>query len=86
MSSASSRGRQFTVYNEEQILNECIKANYIDCRINAYPILLDSDIVAGIQAPNIIFIDIDLSPQDIQQSNCKDSLSELMNPHIFYYP
>jgi hypothetical protein len=27
MSTSLSQGRQFTVYNEEQILNECIKAN-----------------------------------------------------------
>ena len=43
MSTSLSQGRQFTVYNEEQILNECIKANFIDCRLNAYPVLSDDD-------------------------------------------
>ena len=45
MSTSLSQGRQFTVYNEEQILNECIKANFIDCRLNAYPVLSDDDMV-----------------------------------------
>jgi hypothetical protein len=76
MSTALSQIKQFTVYNEEQILDECIKTNFIDCRLNAYPVLLDDDIVAGIQAPNIIFIDIDLT-QSLQRSNCEHSSSEL---------
>jgi hypothetical protein len=59
MSTSLSNGRQFIVYNQEQILNECIKANFIDCRINAYPVQMDSGLL---QAPNIIFIDIDLIP------------------------
>jgi len=78
MSTALSQGKQFTVCNEEQILAECIKANFIDCRLNAYPVLLDDDRVAGIQAPNIIFIDIDLT-QDLQRNNCEHSSSELNN-------
>ena len=57
ISTAFSNGRQFTIYNREQILEECIKANFVDCRINAYPVLGGSNI----QAPNIIFIDLDLS-------------------------
>jgi hypothetical protein len=61
MSTALSQGRQFIIYNEEQIISECIKANFIDCRLNAYPILLNDDIAAAMQVPNIIFIDIDLS-------------------------
>ncbi len=58
MASGFSDGRQFTVYNEEQILNECIRANFMDCRINAYPVLADSTI--PIRAPNLLFIDLDL--------------------------
>jgi hypothetical protein len=57
MSTSLSNGRQFIVYNQKQILNECIKANFIDCRINAYPVQMDFGLP---QAPNIIFIDIDL--------------------------
>ena len=60
MSTALSQGRQFTVYNEEQILNECIKANFVDCRINAYPVPSEDEQAQIIQAPIIIFIDIDI--------------------------
>jgi hypothetical protein len=59
MSTSLSNGRQFIVYNQKQILTECVKANFIDCRINAYPVQTDSGLL---QAPNIIFIDIDLNP------------------------
>jgi hypothetical protein len=70
MSTALSQGRQFIVYSEAQILNECEKAGYIDCRLNAYPINTiseelqydDLDIFSA-QAPNIIFVDIDLSKE-----------------------
>jgi hypothetical protein len=58
MSTAFSNNLQFTIYTLDQILNECIKANFLDCRINAYPVLADSTI--PIQTPNIIFIDLDL--------------------------
>ncbi len=72
MSTSLSQGRQFTVNSEEQILNECIKANFIDCRLNAYPVLSDSDRAAAIHAPNIVFIDIDL-----HDGNYEYSLSKL---------
>jgi hypothetical protein len=68
MSTSLSQGRQFTIYYEEQILNECIKADFTDCRLNAYPMLLDDDMAAAIQAPNLIFIDIDLPNLDYEQS------------------
>ena len=56
MSTFASKGTQFTIYNKEQILNACIKSNFLDCRINAYPVLEDE----LLQAPNVIFIDLDL--------------------------
>jgi len=72
MSTSLSQGRQFTIYYEEQILNECIKSNFTDCRLNAYPVLSDDDMATAIQAPNLIFIDIDLPTDDYE-----DSLFEL---------
>jgi hypothetical protein len=62
ISTAFSYTRQFIVYNKEQILNECIKADFIDCRVNAYPVLENNNYHAdsNIQAPNLIFIDLDL--------------------------
>ena len=63
MSTFASQGKQFIVCNKEQILDACIKSNFKDCRLNAYPILED-----GLQqAPNILFIDLD----------CKSELTEL---------
>lgn len=72
MSTALTKNQQFTVYNEDQILNECIKANFIDCRLNAYPHLecdgytdyQDSSFnMFSVQAPNLIFIDRDFPPK-----------------------
>jgi hypothetical protein len=34
ISTALSKGKQFTVYDKDQILNECIKADFVDCRLN----------------------------------------------------
>ena len=62
MSTLASNGKQFTVCNKEQILNACIKSNFKDCRLNAYPVLEDG----VLQAPNLIFVDLDL------QSNLKE--------------
>ena len=75
ISTALSQGRQFIVYSEQQILNECEKASFVDCRLNAYPVYDHSNEDIGSikskgstlpkiflsQAPNIIFIDFDLS-------------------------
>jgi hypothetical protein len=54
MSTTFSECRQFVIWNEIQILQECEKANYVDCRLNAYPIIEGEHI-----APSVIFIDID---------------------------
>jgi hypothetical protein len=59
---------QFTVYSVEEIIKAFEEANYEDCRINAYPALLNEaegkDYENGINlnlfAPNILFIDLDL--------------------------
>jgi hypothetical protein len=65
MSTALSQGRQFIVYTEDQIFNECEKAGFVDCRLNAYPVSEESQSnelnIFSAQAPNIIFIDLDLS-------------------------
>ena len=62
MSTFTSQGKQFIAYNKEQILNACIKSNFKDCRVNAYPVLENG----LLQAPNLIFIDLDL------QTNLKE--------------
>ena len=62
MSTFESKEKQFMVYKKEHILDACIKSNFMDCRLNAYPVLEDG----LLQAPKIIFIDLDL------QSNLKE--------------
>jgi hypothetical protein len=78
ISTAFSSNKQFTVYNKEQILNECIKANFIDCRINAYPVLDNNNYhsYSNIQAPNLIFIDIDLD-KNLSYQEAKTKLEKL---------
>jgi hypothetical protein len=78
MSTRLSQGRQFIVYNEEQIISECIKANFIDCRLNAYPILSNDDIAAAIQAPNIIFVDIDISKGFESQDEAITNINKIL--------
>jgi hypothetical protein len=73
MSTLLSQGRQFTVFDKEQILNECIKANFTDCRLNGYPVLSDDDISTAVQAPNLIFIDIDFATDDYENSLSESS-------------
>src|SRR5215218_9500103 len=47
---------QITVNSKEEMLQKFEEADFIDCRINAYPV-----IPAGtLQAPNIIMIDLDV--------------------------
>src|SRR5918993_1034387 len=55
MSTFARNGKQFTIFNKEQIIDACIKSNFKDCRLNSYPIIEDG----LLQAPNIIFIDLD---------------------------
>ena len=62
MATLASQGKQFTIYNKEQILDACIKSNFRDCRLNAYPVLEEG----LLQTPNVIFIDLDL------QTNLKE--------------
>ena len=59
MMTSSSNG-QFTVTSKEEILQSCKEANYIDCRINAYPEYAEYRGIAR-QPPNFIFIDLDKS-------------------------
>jgi hypothetical protein len=84
MSTALSNTTQFTVYNKEQILNKCIKADFIDCRINAYPVLDDNNnyhSYSNIQAPNLIFIDLDLD-KNLLKEEAKTKLEKSKNKSI----
>jgi hypothetical protein len=60
MSTKTTEGRQNLVYNKEEVLARFKAANYLDCKISAYPRYVEW---SGIdrQAPNLIFIDLDLN-------------------------
>jgi Primase X len=47
---------QFTVDSKEQMIKVFEEADFVDCRINAYPVLSDG----VLQIPNIILLDIDV--------------------------
>jgi hypothetical protein len=83
ISTCISNTTQFTVYNKEQILNECIKADFIDCRINAYPVLDNNNYNSylNMQAPNLIFIDIDLN-KNLSYPEAKIKLEKVKSKSI----
>ena len=60
ISTKTTEGRQVLVYSREEALAWFKAANYLDCRISAYP---DYTQWNGInrQAPNLLFIDSDFS-------------------------
>lgn len=51
---------QFSVKSREDLIKRCEQAEFKDCRINAYPEVIEKDGFL-VQPPNFIFIDLDLS-------------------------
>jgi hypothetical protein len=82
-----------TVESKEQVLYQCLKDDFINCRINAYYEAPDSDFKAGLVAPSIIFTDIDLlsfggSVKKLEQA-LQDTLTKIkrifhVNPVILH--
>jgi hypothetical protein len=60
ISTLSTQNKQIPVYNKQQALDVFEYAGFLDCKIRAYPSYIEW---RGInrQAPNFIFIDLDLS-------------------------
>jgi hypothetical protein len=58
ISTFKSKDKQFLVRSKEEIINAFADSSFVDCRINAYPYMID---YKGIQRylPNFIFIDLD---------------------------
>lgn len=54
---------QFAVTTKPEILRRCEQSDYKDCRINAYPEIIEKDGMM-VQPPNFIFIDLDLANFD----------------------
>ena len=59
VSTKTTEGRQVLVFNKDQALARFRQANFLDCRINAYPDYTDYHGINR-QAPNLIMIDFDL--------------------------
>jgi hypothetical protein len=60
ISTKATQGRQIPVYNIEEAYRKFEDANFIDCRINAYPVYTN---YKGInrQAPNFVMCDLDIT-------------------------
>jgi Primase X len=61
VSTKLTEGRQILAHNREEALARFRQANYMDCRINAYPAIYSERIGQNRQAPNFIFVDLDRS-------------------------
>jgi Primase X len=61
ISTKLTQGRQIFVPNKEEALARFRQANYLDCRINAYPAVYSEYKGPNRQVSNFIFIDIDRS-------------------------
>lgn len=51
---------QFSVNSKEDLIKRYEQANFVDCRVNAYPEVITKGGIL-IQPPNFVFIDLDLS-------------------------
>src|SRR5687768_9237998 len=70
ISTYATQGRQTEVFNKEEALAKFSQANWLDCRISAFPSYTN---YKGLnrQAPNFIFIDLD-------KSNFKTERSQIL--------
>lgn len=69
---------QFTVTSREEILERCKESNFVDCRINAYPEYTEYDGIVR-QAPDFIFVDLDLPNFDYDKSKMDRILKGTLN-------
>jgi hypothetical protein len=58
ISTNTTEGKQVVVYSKKEALAWFKAANYLDCKINAYPKFVEWKGIHR-QAPNFIFIDLD---------------------------
>jgi hypothetical protein len=59
ISTKATRGAQIVVRTKEEALKRFEQADFLDCKINAYPKRIEWKGI-NLQAPNFIFIDLDL--------------------------
>ena len=78
ISTKTTDRRQILVFNEEEAIARFKQANWMDCRISAYPSFTE---YKGInrQAPNFIFIDLDRSTFKTDKAHISALTSTLEN-------
>jgi hypothetical protein len=59
ISTRSTENRQLVVYSREEVHARFVQSNFLDCKINAYPNYVEWKGLNR-QAPNFLFIDLDL--------------------------
>ena len=89
MMTAKSNG-QFSVSSKDEIFEKCKQANFIDCRINAYPEHTDYKGIVR-YPPNFVFIDLDLTtfskykdPQKALDRSLKNTLKKISSVNQEY--
>jgi hypothetical protein len=68
ISTKLTEGRWILVHNKEEALARFRQADYLDCRINAYPAIYSEYKGPNMQAPTFIFVDIDRSNFKIEKA------------------
>ena len=74
----NQRKYQFTIYSKEEIVEYCKNADYVDCRVGAYP---EYTKYKGIvrQPPDFVFVDLDLSNFNNDISRIERVLKRIKN-------
>lgn len=72
------RRYQFTVYSKEEIEACLQQADYIDCRINAYPEYVEYKGIVR-QPPDLVFIDLDLTDFNNDKGKIDRILKRILN-------
>jgi Primase X len=93
ISTKTTEGRQILVYNKEEALARFNQANFLDCRISAYPGYVEFEGINR-QPPNFIFIDLDRSGFKTERThklalsltlkNIKEKLGGANNPTVLW--
>jgi hypothetical protein len=85
IATAYKNGSMCPIHSKEDIIDMCRLSRFEDCRLNAYPNVVDSDVMADVIPPTILFFDIDrkLFPnnKDFEAvvRATKDKIKEILN-------
>ena len=81
ISTAATKGAQFTVYDKDEMIKAYTKADWINCRVSAYPLLSDAEFCGRSrkQAPDFLFIDLDIGPSKNEEEHRRALKETLRN-------